>query len=105
MRALALVIFVLAACGPSPTDTGTECNRSQRHRGVWDDGAFRMKVGQYNISLTIPKTGAPRIGGVIDITTLQARSVADQLSSSLGLVMAVGKLARQGGGIEKAAGV
>lgn len=46
-----------------------------------------------NISLTIPKTGAPRIGGVIDITALQARSVADQLSSSLGLVMAVGKLA------------
>ena len=44
------------------------------------------------LSLTIPKAGAPRIGGVFDITNLQARSIADQLSSSLGLVMAVGKV-------------
>jgi len=42
--------------------------------------------------LTIPKTGAPRHDGVIDITALQARTVADQFAYSLGQVMAAGKV-------------
>ncbi len=46
-----------------------------------------------DIALVIPKTGAPRIGGVVDIAALQARTPHDQLAVSLGIVTAVGKIA------------
>jgi pimeloyl-ACP methyl ester carboxylesterase len=45
-----------------------------------------------DIALAIPKTGAPRVDGIVDITALQARTVQDQLTASLGTVTAVGKV-------------
>jgi pimeloyl-ACP methyl ester carboxylesterase len=45
-----------------------------------------------DIALVIPEDGRPRIAGDIDITKLQARTVHDQLTASLGLLTAIGAI-------------
>jgi len=47
-----------------------------------------------DVTLTIPQSGRPRIDGPLDITKLQARTVDDQMQASLGMISAVGELAR-----------
>jgi pimeloyl-ACP methyl ester carboxylesterase len=45
-----------------------------------------------DIALVIPEDGRPRMAGDIDITELQARTVHDQLTASLGLLTALGTI-------------
>ncbi len=43
-----------------------------------------------DIALTIPRDGRPRIDGPMDVAALQARTIHDQMRTSIGLVTAVG---------------
>ena len=45
-----------------------------------------------DIALVIPEEGRPRVAGEIEITTLQAHTVHDQLAASMGLLAAVGAI-------------
>lgn len=45
-----------------------------------------------DIALTIPEDGRPRIDGPLDVAALQARTVHDQMRTSIGLVTSVGEV-------------
>jgi hypothetical protein len=57
----------------TPTNSDTECNQSQRHQGKWDDGKYRLELGNfYAIILQ---------DGYIKIDGLQVKSTSTNASS------------------------